>query len=433
MRHYGERTFNKSGVLLPDRSVTEVIVIGGGAAGFFAAISSAESHPHLRVRLLEAAREPLAKVRISGGGRCNVTHHCFEPALLVQNYPRGGKALRGAFTRFQARDTVAWFQRRGVALKAEADGRMFPTTDDSATIIECLRTAAQQAGVIVQTGTAVQSVTHQSGRFCVALKSGAVLECDRLLLATGSSPHGHAIARSLGHTIEPPVPSLFTFNIQDSRLNDLAGISVPVAHLRLRVEGQPTLEQRGPLLITHWGLSGPAVLKLSAWGARLLHDSQYKATLQVNWLGASNAEDVRQLLQAARSQTPKRAIANHCPLELPRRLWERLTAAVEIQPDDRWAELSNKALNRLVQELTAGQYAIVGKGAFKEEFVTCGGVSLKQVDFKTMESRTCPGLYFAGEILDIDGVTGGFNFQSAWTTGWLAGQAMGVMAAKTTA
>lgn len=401
-----------------------MVVVGGGAAGFFAAITCAIGHPHTRVTVLEAARQPLAKVRISGGGRCNVTHACFEPAALVQHYPRGGKALRGAFSRFQPRDTVNWFARQGVQLKTEADGRMFPVTDHSETIVHCLQKVAQTADVELRTSTPVASV-RQNDAFMITLKSGETLRGDRLLLATGSHSQGYQIAQQLGHTIVAPVPSLFTFQVSDARLHDLAGVSVPKARLRLQVE--PTkLEQTGAVLVTHWGLSGPAVLKLSAWGARALQESGYRATLQINWLPDIAGEELRSQLLATKSQCPKRTIYAHCPLALPKRLWQQLVLAAGVGVDDRWSELSNKTLNQLIQELSQGQYTIQGKGVFKEEFVTCGGVNLREVDFKTMESRLCPGLYFAGEILDIDGVTGGFNFQSAWTTGWLAGQAMGV-------
>jgi len=401
-----------------------VVVIGGGAAGFFGAIACAESHPHTNVTLLEASHQPLAKVRVSGGGRCNVTHACFEPPGLVQNYPRGGKALRGAFSRFQARDTVDWFASHGVQLKTEPDGRMFPITDTSETVIDCLTRAAGAAGVKICTGAAVVSVSEQAGALAVSLKSGDLL-CDRLLLATGSNPQGYRIAEHLGHKIEPPVPSLFTFNILDKALKDLAGISLDSVQLKLSINGKNQLEQIGPLLVTHWGLSGPAVLKLSAWGARILHDNHYQATLLVNWLPQLQPEALRQKLLDIKTEWSRRAISTSCPVDLPRRLWQYLVCRAGIGIEDRWASLSNKALNGLVQELLQGSYLIGGKGAFKEEFVTCGGVSLKEVNFKTMESRICPGLYFAGEVLDIDGVTGGFNFQSAWTTAWLAGQAMG--------
>ncbi|MEB3830644.1 NAD(P)/FAD-dependent oxidoreductase [Phormidium sp. CCY1219] len=408
------------------------IVVGGGAAGFFGAITCAQTHPDAEVTILEAGRDPLKKVRISGGGRCNVTHHCFEPALLVQNYPRGGKALRGAFSRFQPRDTVEWFESRGVKLKTESDGRMFPITDDSETIAGCLMGEAKQAGVQLRTGVAVVgAIAHpansgtegvEGGKFEILLKSGAKLECDRLLLTTGSHPLGYRIAKSLGHQIEPPVPSLFTFNLEGDRLKDLAGISVANAIVQLP---EAKLQQTGPVLITHWGLSGPAALKLSAWGARYLSAQKYRAPLTINWVPQYNPETARAELLQLKSAAPKSAIAKCNCFALPRRLWERLLATVAIDPQTRCAEISKKAFNRLVEELTRGRYQITGKGVFKEEFVTCGGVKLKEVNFKTMESRCCPGLYFAGEILDIDGVTGGFNFQSAWTTSWLAGQAMG--------
>ena len=404
-------------------------MIGGGAAGFFGAIACATAHPHAQVTLLEAGHQPLSKVRISGGGRCNVTHACFDPAALVQYYPRGGKALRGAFSRFQPKDTVAWFQSHGVQLKTEADGRMFPVTDSSETIVDCLVKAANEAGVKLRVGTAVKSVRRNSiptqEEFEIELKTGEIVKCDRLLLATGSNPQGHRWAKDLGHTVAPPVPSLFTFNIPDSRLKDLAGVSVNDAHLRLPDAPSTLNEQAGPLLITHWGVSGPAVLKLSAWGARFLHDQHYQTPLLINWLPQYNQDSLRKLLLAVKSQLPQRQITASCPVPIPKRLWMSLVTHVGIGAEERWAQVSKKALNQLIQELNQGRYFIKGKGIFKEEFVTCGGVSLKEVDFKTMESRKCPGLYFAGEILDIDGVTGGFNFQSAWTTASLAGQAMG--------
>jgi hypothetical protein len=398
-----------------------VIVVGGGAAGFLGAITAAEANPHAQVTILEASRQVLAKVRISGGGRCNVTQACFDPSGLVQNYPRGGKALLGAFTRFQAKDTVAWFNAHGVQLKTEADGRMFPITDSSETIVECLINTAKAAGVNIRTGTPIIAAKSLSTHFEILLKSEETLECDRLLLTTGSNPIGYKIAQDLGHTIELPVPSLFTFNIHDQKVLKLAGVSVSPVRLRLSVPGNPQLEQTGPLLITHWGFSGPAVLKLSAWGARVLHSSNYQATLFINWLPHLKPEEVRQKLLAVKTEVAKRAIALHRGVDLPHRLWQYIISRVGVTPEDRWAELSNKTLNQLVQELTQGEYQINGKGVFKEEFVTCGGVNLKEVNFKTMESRLVPGLHFAGEILDIDGVTGGFNFQSAWTTGYLAG------------
>jgi len=405
-------------------SVDQVVVIGGGAAGFFGAIACAEANPQARVWVLEAGYAPLQKVRISGGGRCNVTHACFDPALLVQQYPRGGKALRGAFTRFQPRDTVDWFGVRGVTLKTEADGRMFPVTDDSGTVVACLQNQAERLGVRVRTTAAVVAVEREGSGFVVYLKSGERLACDRLLLATGSSPQGHRLAKHLGHTLVPPVPSLFTFMVRDPELQELAGVAVPTVRMRLQCPDATPLEQTGALLVTHWGLSGPAILKLSAWGARALHDSRYRAELRVNWIPQITAEAARSQLAVAKAENPRRAIANTLPFNLPRRLSHYLVSRADIPIDHRWADFSRPQTHRLLQELTQGTYAIQGKGVFKDEFVTCGGVLLPEVNFKTMESRLCPNLYFAGEILDIDGVTGGFNFQSAWTTSWIAGQSM---------
>lgn len=399
-----------------------VVIAGGGAAGFFAAIACKEQNRAAQVTILERGKALLSKVRISGGGRCNVTHDQPDPAALVQNYPRGARALRGPFTRFGPRETVAWFEERGVQLKTEADGRMFPTTDDSETIIACLVDAARTAGVEIRTRTAVTDVESvAAGKFNVRLKSGETLIADRVLLATGSAPATYRWAAQLGHTIEPPVPSLFTFNIEDPRLEGLAGVSVPTA--RVRLDGAKEVHE-GPLLVTHWGLSGPAVLKASAWGARLLHDHGYRLGVTVNWLPHLNQDEVQELLQNTRQSQARRTILAAGPFGLPQRLWRSLATAAGANEDTRWGNASKTLLAALTREVHAGRYAIVGKGVFKEEFVTCGGVRLKEVNFKTMESRIQPGLHFAGEVLDIDGITGGFNFQSAWTTGWLAGLAM---------
>jgi hypothetical protein len=404
----------------------EVVVIGGGAAGFFGAIAIANANPNLKVTLLEAARQPLAKVRISGGGRCNVTHHCFDVAQLVQNYPRGGKALRGAFSRFQPKDTINWFESRGVKLKTEADGRIFPVTDNSETIVNCLIESARKAGVIFKKGIAVKNISknQDSQQFDIELKTGETLKCNRVLIATGSNRLGYSWAKNLGHTIESPVPSLFTFNLQDNRLQGLAGISVDNVRVLLLTTGKNKLEQTGALLITHWGLSGPAILKLSAWGARILAENNYQLSLQINWLPSENLETIKEKLLETRNTNSKKRIANYCPLGLPKRLWQNLINYIGIKSDKTWTELSKKELNQLTEEIIRGKYQIKGKGVFKEEFVTCGGVNLKEINFKTMESKICPGLYFAGEVLDIDGVTGGFNFQSAWTTAWIAGNAI---------
>ncbi|MEY3221735.1 MAG: hypothetical protein RLZZ203_591 [Cyanobacteriota bacterium] len=402
----------------------KIVVIGGGAAGFFGAIACAQTNPQAQVTLIEASRQPLAKVLISGGGRCNVTHACFEPKNLVQNYPRGGKALLGAFTRFQPLDTISWFAANGVNLKTEADGRMFPITDRAETIAECLIREAFAAKIELCIGTPVSAVTRKNEEFEIVLKSGETKQCDRLLLATGSSLAGYKIARELGHDIQSPVPSLFTFNIADPQLRELAGISVNSVNVRLSGTGKTPLQQTGPLLITHWGVSGPAVLKLSAWAARILHENRYQHKLIINWLPHLSPEEVRQKLLEVKTEWGKKAIALHRGVDLPHRLWQYIIQRSNITIEERWAAISNKTLNQLVQEITQGEYLITGKGVFKEEFVTCGGVNLKEVNFKTMESKLVPGLHFAGEILDIDGVTGGFNFQSAWTTAYLAGQAM---------
>ncbi|MBP0014091.1 MAG: NAD(P)/FAD-dependent oxidoreductase [Roseofilum sp. SBFL] len=401
-----------------------ILIIGGGAAGFFAAISCKTAHPQTEVTLLEAGKTLLSKLLISGGGRCNVTHACFDPAALVQSYPRGAKALRGAFTRFQPSDTIAWFESHGVSLKTERDGRMFPVTNDSQTIADCLIQQAKTLGVEIHTRSPVLGVNAEDRQFRVQVKSGQELlemKGDRLLFATGSHPSGYQLAQRLGHTVVPPVPSLFTFKINDDPLRELTGISVTQARVDLP---ELKLSQTGPVLITHWGLSGPAILKLSAWGARDLKQTQYQAPLRVNWLPQSRPDDLRQLLLKVKSQLGAKNLWANCPVPIPRRLWQYLLEKAGIGDRLQWAQFSKTQLNKLLQTLTQDHYQISGKGIFKEEFVTCGGIPLKEVNFKTLESRCCPGLHFAGEILDIDGITGGFNFQNAWTTGWLAGQGM---------
>lgn len=404
----------------------QIVVVGGGAAAFFGAIACAEASAQAQITILEGSAQLLSKVSISGGGRCNVTHACFDPAELVQYYPRGSKALRGAFSQFQPKDTVAWFRNRGVKLKTEADGRMFPVTDVSETIVDCLIHAAKIMGVHIQTNWMVVSLEKVGDRFLITSKTGETIACDRILLATGSHSVGYRLAQRLGHSIIPPVPSLFTFNVRDPRLQGLAGISVEKAQVQLQITGQKALEQTGPLLITHWGLSGPAILKLSAWGARALYETRYRGELRINWLPELKQEQLREQLLQAKAAYPKRAIANYAPINLPQRLWQRLVEAAGLSPEMRWADCPKPGLNHLLSELQQGQYLIQGKGVFKEEFVTCGGVVLKEVNFKTMESRCCPGLFLVGELLDIDAVTGGFNFQNAWTTGWIAGQSMGL-------
>jgi predicted Rossmann fold flavoprotein len=402
---------------------SDVTVIGGGPAGFFAAIRCAELNPKLRVLILERASQTLGKVLISGGGRCNVTHACFEPAKLITYYPRGGAELRGAFSRFQPQDTVTWFEARGVKSKTESDGRMFPVTDDSNTIADCLREAARKAGVKVQVGASVLGVEkNRSDGFRLEVQSEAQrfsLPTKKLLVATGSDRKTLGILQALGHTIHEPVPSLFTFNIKDPRIEGLAGVAVENVTLKL-----DALTTRGALLVTHWGLSGPAVLKLSAWGARTLFERKYAASFTLNWLGDYTLESTLEILQRNKDwpENARKKVSAHSAFsQIPIRLWKQL---VHFIGEKNWSDVSKTELRKLAEELTAGQFTIRGKGQFKEEFVTCGGVSLKEVDFKTMHSRVVDNLFFAGEVLDIDGVTGGFNFQSSWTTGWLASTAL---------
>jgi predicted Rossmann fold flavoprotein len=444
-----------TGILPP---LCDFAIVGGGPAGFFAAIRYAEAAQaaglNAPVVILEQSGRMLGKVLVSGGGRCNLTNACSDPAELVDFYPRGGAALRGPFNRFGPAETVRWFTQRGLALKTEADGRVFPHSDSAATVAACLLAAARRAGVELRLRAGVRAITPLAAgapggpRFLLQLASApAQPEGDgarqvlarRLLLATGGDRGGLALAARLGHTIVPPLPSLFSFIITDSRLEGLAGLSLPRAALRLlespgEAPGAPAISAReraaalrtqaGPLLVTHGGLSGPAVLKCSAWGARWLQARRYRADLLVNWLGDGTREQALAELaglpqDAARA---RRQVLAGCPFpDLPLRLWQRLARAAGVGEGQRWGDLSRPLLQRLADQLTRGRFTISGKGPFKEEFVTCGGVSLDEVDFKTMQSRLVPGLYLAGEMLDIDGLTGGFNFQAAWTTGWLAG------------
>ena len=396
------------------------IVIGGGPAGFFAAITARRGDPSTPVLLLEQGAEVLRKVRVSGGGRCNVTHACFDPRELVAHYPRGARELRGPFHHFGPAETVAWFADLGVALKTEDDGRMFPVTDDSATIVAALTDAADRAGVEVRTRCAVGALRRDAGGFACDLADGQVLRAERVVLATGgrtstgAGPGGYDLARSLGHTIVEPIPSLFTFKCQAPLLAGLAGVATGV---RVAAAG---LDATGPLLITHKGVSGPAVLRLSAWGARALHGLGYSFDLTVDWL--PDLGDADALLQQRIRTHGKRGIAGDNPTHLPARLWAALVREAGIAEQARWADLGREPRQRLAAALKATILPIAGQTPFKEEFVTCGGIALGEVDFRTMASRVCPGLHLAGEVLDIDGITGGFNFQNCWTTGWLAGR-----------
>ncbi len=401
-----------------------IVVAGGGAAGFFAAIACAQARGEREVILLERTSQFLSKVRISGGGRCNVTHAASDARSFSARYPRGERALIGALHRFSPEDTIAWFERHGVRLKTEADGRMFPVTDSSGTVIDCLMFEAKAAGVRLFTRKGIERASHKAnGGFDLELSDGSTMSCDRLLLATGGarSASGAEIARSLGHKIEPPVPSLFSFHVATPWLRLLPGVSVD--NVELSVAGRK-LRERGPLLITHQGVSGPAVLRLSAWGARVLAECDYKFPLTVNWLPEMSEEAVAEKLRARRLSQPKKRVASAPIVPLPARLWEQLVHVAEISPETIWTNLSRPHAQALVRLLTRTELPVEGQSLNKDEFVTCGGVRLQEVDFKTMESRLVPRLYFAGELLDIDGITGGFNFQSAWTTGWIAGHAM---------
>jgi predicted Rossmann fold flavoprotein len=400
------------------------VFVGGGAAGFFAAINFASEKTGGDAVVLEKGPQFLQKVRISGGGRCNVTHGLFEPRDFARRYPRGERELIGLLQRFQARDTVAWFESRGVKLKVEADGRMFPVTNSSQTIIDCLLAEARKGGVKLRVNAGVETIARKDNSFQVRLTGGELIDADCVLLATGGSrtPAMAALAVGLGHSLVAPVPSLFTLQIEWSWLRELAGVSVADAQLSTKVG---SLSERGPLLITHWGLSGPATLRMSAWGARPLHEVDYKFPVTVNWLPAMTEEKLRNELADRSKKQPAKLVVNWPVAPLPARLWEALVVhAAGIPPNKRWSNLGRAGIHALVQTLIRCEFPVNGKSLNKDEFVTCGGIKLSEVNFKTMESRICPGLFFAGECLDIDGITGGFNFQAAWTTGWAAGKAM---------
>jgi predicted Rossmann fold flavoprotein len=401
-------------------------VLGGGAAGFFSAITCAEKYPESEVLLLEKSIKVLSKVRVSGGGRCNVTHDCHDNGMLVQNYPRGSKELRSAFERFSVKDTIEWFNKKGVKLKTEKDGRMFPTTDSSETIAQCLLDAAKEYGVKILTNLQDLSISKNDIGFRIDTKNGGNFLFDKLIIATGGFPkkEGFKWLEDLGHDIINPVPSLFTFNLKDHPLKELPGVAVENAEVKI---AGSKLSRQGPLLITHWGLSGPAILKLSAWGARELNASQYKFNITVNWLPQFKDESLHTAIDNIRTVNSRKMILSFSPFpEIPRRLWEWIASKTGVNDSLRWADISKKTINLLTENLLRAIFEVEGKSTFKDEFVTAGGVSLKDVDFKTMQSKKCPGLYFAGEVIDVDAVTGGFNFQAAWTTGYIAGISCGL-------
>ena len=400
----------------------KIIIIGGGAAGFFAAITAAEANPKANITILERGKNVLEKVKISGGGRCNVTHACFMPKELVKNYPRGDKALMSPFTRFAAGDTIEWFEKHNVKLKIEDDGRMFPITDDSQTIVDCLMGTAMKNGVKILRGYRVDRIsppTPKGGVFTLKTNEGDI-ECDKLVVATGSSKAIWDILQDLGHTLVKPVPSLFTFNIKDTRIEGLAGLSVENAEIKVE---NSKLKAAGPLLITHWGMSGPAILRLSSWGARELNETQYNFNIKINWTGFYNTEEVKELLNDIKFES-KKQVSNTPQYNMPSRLWERLLKAAALPDTLRWADISKKHIQTLAEQLTQSVFTVKGKSTFKEEFVTAGGINLDEINFKTFESKLIPNLYFAGEVLDIDAITGGFNFQAAWTGGWHVGMAL---------
>jgi predicted Rossmann fold flavoprotein len=400
----------------------DFLVIGGGAAGFFAAIHCAEHRPGLKVAILEATPRVLSKVKVSGGGRCNVTHNCFDPKALIRNYPRGSKELLGPFHKFGPKQTVEWFKKRGVELKVEDDNRMFPTTDSSQTIIDCLTTAAIQGGVELRIKTLVQSVRKDGEGFIVEAKGGERIFAKTLMLATGSAEFGLGLAKDLGHTLIEANPSLFTFEIDHPLLKGLPGVSFSNVSIELKAAAQQ-FAQEGPMLITHWGLSGPAVLRLSAFGARALATAQYQATIHVNFEGKTSPSQLFDELMSLKSLEARKKLVSVNPLRGPKRFWEALLESAAIGGDKLWADVTKKDLTRLSELVTRCPFQVIGKGAFKEEFVTSGGIALGEIDFRSFQSKRVPGLFMAGEVIDVDGVTGGFNFQNAWTGAYLAGRA----------
>ena len=400
--------------------MNKVIIIGGGAAGYFTAINAKEKKPELEIVILEKGKEVLQKVKISGGGRCNVTHACFDPKELVEFYPRGGKELLGPFHQFMTGDTFEWFENRGVPLKIEDDNRVFPQANTSQAIIDCFQKEIDTLGIKVLKNHGVNSVSREENKWIVKTKE-QIFEADKLVIAAGSSKKVWQLCERIDHTIIAPVPSLFTFNIKDQRLIDLLGTSVPNATVKIR---NTKLEASGPLLITHWGMSGPAVLKLSAFGARILADKNYQYNVEVNWLSRPTTK-VLNILLNLKKKVPRKTVILKSPFtEISKRLWERLVVASEIQSTQNWADLNSRQLENLANQLTKGVFNANGRTTFKDEFVTAGGVDLKEINFKRFESKKHKNLFFVGEVLNIDAVTGGFNFQNAWTGGAICAGAL---------
>ncbi|WP_375325577.1 NAD(P)/FAD-dependent oxidoreductase [Flagellimonas sp. GZD32] len=417
----------------------DVIIVGGGAAGFYGAIHIAEQAPHLNIAIFERGKTVLSKVKVSGGGRCNVTHGEFMPKELTTNYPRGEKELLGPFHKYAPMDVMSFFEERGVSLKIEEDGRVFPKSDSSQSIIDCLVGETVRLGVNILKNSSVKQITKVDDGWQITTMNKHY-QTKKLLLATGSNPKIWNILEGLGHKIVPPVPSLFTFNIKDERIDGIPGISTnaevevlpkktfmvdkKALNLKSKVNQDVVLYSDGPLLITHWGLSGPAILKLSAWGANLLHDYQYNFRIKVNWLPDYSTESMEAYLREVKQKEPKKTVFRTQAVDLPNRLWKKLVAGAQILPEERWADLTKQKLHDLAHQLTACSFKVDGKSTFKEEFVTAGGIDLKEIDFKTFQSKIYPDLYFAGEIINVDAITGGFNFQNAWTGAYLAAQSI---------
>ncbi len=407
-----------------------LIVIGGGAAGFFCAVNAARMNPGLQVIIVEKTSKLLSKVKVSGGGRCNVTHACYNIADMIKKYPRGGNFLKKAFHHFFTTDTISWFKERGVDLKAEPDGRMFPVSNTSQTIIDCLMIEVNNYGVEILMNKEVKEINKSTDRWKILFANYATMEADFICIASGGHSKSSQFEwlKKLGHTIESPVPSLFTFNMPANTITSLMGVTVENVAVKI---GGTKLSETGPLLITHWGMSGPAILKLSAWGARQLATDNYKFTAIVNWLPLYNEQSLKDKLQQVRFEIAAQKISNRNPFALPQRLWEYLLLQSGVNLDMRWADLPSKEQNKLIKNLCAQEFAVNGKTTFKEEFVTAGGVVLSEIDHSTMESNITPDIFFCGEVMDTDGVTGGFNFQNAWTTGFIAAKAIAAKAANT--
>jgi predicted Rossmann fold flavoprotein len=400
----------------------DLIVVGGGAAGFFAAVNTAEKHPDYKIAILERGRDVLQKVKVSGGGRCNVTHACFEPEKLIKFYPRGEAELLAPFHQFNPTHTIEWFENRGVKIKKEADGRMFPVSDSSQSIIDCLFNAAKKFRVEILTGTRVESIKKSNENWQIQAQNQD-FEARNLMIATGSDTAVWRLIEDLGLQIVQPVPSLFTFNIKDKRLNDLMGVSFENLGVDIKI-GQQKFYSEGNGLITHWGLSGPAVLKLSSWAARELHEVQYQFEIQVNWLNNLTKETIQKQLHAQINQNPKKNVLANAEFGLPIRFWKYLCENAEIKEFQKWAETGKKHIARLTELLTQSRYRVDGKSTFKEEFVTAGGVDLSEIDFERFATKKYPNLFMAGEVLNIDAITGGFNFQAAWTGGWMVSESV---------